>query len=386
MPSFSLIVFISSREQEAGLDLAPYRDVLEARFEPESVEIILAGRVDAGATEGRENGVMAIEAQGGEVEAVRAAIKAATGDIVIVLDPRRSYPPRALVELIEGLDASKSDLAVAVPRRSAGRSFGRAMSRRVLGLGGQAALGTSDVFSGLMAVHRAHLDSRAPKGSAVGSRIVMDLLAWAPSSHVDVPVDTGSDDRTEVRVSGVNDLRQLKRLLDHRFGTFSRLVQFCIVGASGMVVDLTLYALLQAAFRRIGAGVDSAGVSWSLATARALAILVAMVWNFTLNRRLTFNDSREGSIARQLLTYAMGNALGILVSLTLSLVLPMYVRFFNEHRLAAAVVGIVMATGISFSMSRWVVFIRKPDAALPPIEEPVNAPSGRTETEPAAVS
>ena len=84
MPSFSLIVFISSREQEAGLDLAPYRDVLEARFEPESVEIILAGRVDAGATEGRENGVMAIEAQGGEVEAVRAAIKAATGDIVIV--------------------------------------------------------------------------------------------------------------------------------------------------------------------------------------------------------------------------------------------------------------------------------------------------------------
>ena len=61
------------------------------------------------------------------------------------------------------------------------------------------------------------------------------------------------------------------------------------------------------------------------------------------------------------MTYALGNALGIAVSMSLRLFLPVNFGFFDRHRLAAAVVGIIVATGISFSMSRWVVFIRKPD-------------------------
>ena len=92
-----------------------------------------------------------------------------------------------------------------------------------------------------------------------------------------------------------------------------------------------------------------------------LAILTALTWNFALNRRLTFNDARAGSISRQFFTYALGNALGIAVSLSLRLYLPLQFGFFNSHRLTAAVVGIIVATGISFSMSRWVVFIRGPE-------------------------
>src|SRR5262249_22944776 len=181
---------------------------------------------------------------------------------------------------------------------------------------------------------------------------------------LDVPVATQPDDRLHLGPLGLNDIRQLKRVLDLRFGTFSRLVQFCMVGASGMVVDLTFYALFQVLFAGFG-GASAARaakrVTWNLAAARALAILIALVWNFTLNRRFTFNDSRSGSIPRQFLTYALGNALGIAVSMSLSLLLPMYVGFFASHKLAAAVVGIVVATGISFSMSRWVVFIRRAD-------------------------
>ena len=98
-----------------------------------------------------------------------------------------------------------------------------------------------------------------------------------------------------------------------------------------------------------------------------------MVWNFTLNRRLTFNDSRGGSIPRQFLTYALGNALGIAVSLSLRLFLPQHSGFFTRHRLAAAVVGIIVATGISFSMSRWVVFIRRPAGAVGRASLPVKS-------------
>ena len=57
--------------------------------------------------------------------------------------------------------------------------------------------------------------------------------------------------------------------------------QFCFVGATGMMVDLLIYALL------LQTGV-------ALPLARALAIFVAIGWNFVFNRRLSFSRSRFG--------------------------------------------------------------------------------------------
>ena len=54
--------------------------------------------------------------------------------------------------------------------------------------------------------------------------------------------------------------------------------------------------------------------------------------------------------------------MGIGLSFSLRLYLPARIDFFARHRLAAAVVGIVAATGISFSMARWVVFRQRGEA------------------------
>jgi dolichol-phosphate mannosyltransferase len=134
-----------------------------------------------------------------------------------------------------------------------------------------------------------------------------------------------------------------------------------------MVVDLSFYALFQwiFSFTRLSA-LNSGlfGVSWYLAVAGALSISIALVWNFALNRRLTFNDARRTGLFRQFLSYALSNALAILFSFSVRLYLPGHVGFFARHKLAAAVVGIVAATGISFSMSRWLVFSRRPEPAI----------------------
>ena len=164
----------------------------------------------------------------------------------MVLDPSRSYPPAALVQVVERLRDSGVDLAIAVPRRQGGRSWWQALGRRCLGLAGLVSLGTSDAFSGLMAVRRSALSETPTAHEPRGSRLVLDLLAWPCGVHRDVAVETLPDDRLSLGLPGLNDVRQLKRVLDHRFGTFSRLVQFCMVGASGMVVDLSFYALFQA--------------------------------------------------------------------------------------------------------------------------------------------
>jgi dolichol-phosphate mannosyltransferase len=131
-----------------------------------------------------------------------------------------------------------------------------------------------------------------------------------------------------------------------------------------MVVDLSFYARFQwlLASIRLGAARSARfGFSWHLAIAGAHSIAIAWLRNFSLNRRLTFNDARGGSWVRQFLTHALSNALAIALSFTVRLYLWARVAFSARHRLAAAVVRIVGATGIGFSMSRWIVFTRRPD-------------------------
>jgi dolichol-phosphate mannosyltransferase len=367
MDSISLIVTGTSLRPDRKFDPVPYVQALEEQGSVSAVEVLIAGRAKPGDSAPEDELAGPASSREGSVHALRSAIEGASHDILLIMDARRSYQPEALLQVVQGLQSTDTELAIGVPSRTRGGWPLRVIGRRLLGIAGQLTLGTSDIFSGLMAVRRRMLRDLPAEHGARGSRLVLDLLAWPCREHRDIPVDTSPDDRIPILPLRFDDVRQLKRVLDHRFGTFSRLVQFCMVGASGMVVDLTLYAILQAVFGRFwpfATRVSPWGLSWPLATAGALSIFVALVWNFTLNRRLTFNDARAGSILRQFMTYALGNALGIGVSLSLRLYLPMKIGFFGRHRLAAAVVGIIVATGISFSMSRWVVFIRRP-AGLP---------------------
>ncbi len=295
---------------------------------------------------------------------------AAEDQFLVVLDATRNYFPEDLGWMVEPLTNGLAELAVArrvkafskhasgVTRseRIHGASW-RLWAARGIGIVSRPVLGVSDPFAGLVAIvpelARAVVGSYRP----VGDRFAVDLLLRTRCRRVDVPV----------RVEGlgvpitpsVDDLRHMKRLADDRFGTISRLVQFCVVGASGMMIDLSSYALFQPLFSRTRLAsrvTPLIGGSLDLAAAGALAIGIALTWNFTLNRRLTFNDARRGSVVRQFLTYALSNALGIALSFSLRLYLPAHVAFFQRHKLAAALVGIVTATGISFSMARWLVF------------------------------
>ena len=282
-------------------------------------------------------------------EAAIEGLRASGGDLLVVLDLEMDYAPGDVVAVASRLLEGDVDLVVASrPRRWAGP-----LTLRVLG--------TTDPTSGLLGLTRAVAVEADDSFSPVGSRFALELLARVGGRRVDVPV--GRSVRGPAASTLLGDLRQAKRLADDRLGNVSRLLQFCFVGASGMMVDLTFYAFFQWAFAGTSlAGMETpiVGGPLALAAARVLAIAIALTWNFSLNRRLTFNDARRGSIRLQYLRYVLSNLLGIGVSLTLSLALPNQIGFFRRHRLAAAVVWIVAATGISFSMARWFVFGQKP--------------------------
>src|SRR5207248_9661125 len=96
---------------------------------------------------------------------------------------------------------------------------------------------------GLFAVRRSVWEQEGRTITASGSSLVLELLLRRPARCVDVPVAVGHRFRSQRM--GLRDLRPLKHVLDGRFGNLSRLIQFCGVGASGMVVDLSFYALFQ---------------------------------------------------------------------------------------------------------------------------------------------
>lgn len=298
-----------------------------------------------------------IVSDGGDGLAASAVsgLREAGGDVLVVLDPERGHAPEGLARVVAVVARGEADVA-------AGLLEGRARNplvRTGIRVLARPLLGVSDPATGLIALSRHAARAASDDFRPIGHRFALELLARVEGRRRDVSVPALPAAGRGAPRFALNDLRHLKRLADDRFGNISRLVQFCVVGASGMVVDLTCYALFQLVFSRTALAHLRApliGGALDLAVAGALAIAVALVWNFSLNRRLTFSYARQGSVARQLLTYALSNALGIGLSLTLRLFLPLHVGFFQRHRLAAAVVGIVTATGISFSMSRWVVF------------------------------
>jgi dolichol-phosphate mannosyltransferase len=337
-----------------------------------SVEVLLVTRrADVADSEGVDPNWRWIEPKSLGVAAAAAdGLRAAVGDFLLVLDPNMGYEPADLSCVIGPLARDKADLAIA--SRFATDAENSTGVRRLRPSSWISALargctGTSDPLSGLIGLTRELYEQAAEDLNPAGTKFAIELLLRAGGRCVEVPVQTCGGPLVHGLRLQLDDFRQLKRLADHRYGNFSRLFQFCVVGASGMVVDLTCYAGFQWLFERTwmaGRTAPVIGGALSLAVAGVLAVAIALIWNFMWNRRLTFNYARHGSILGQFLSYALSNLLGISLSLALRLTLPRYFGFFDEHKLAAAVVGIITATGISFSMSRWVVF--RHQAVSPP--------------------
>ena len=347
MARVSLIPLVPPGVVEPDARLRAYRDRLEAAGH--SVEVVRGGTADGTADAPRRLVAIAVD-----------RIRASSGDRLVVVDLAMGYDPGDVLAVVDRLESSPTALVVATRR---GRRLGP-IARRLVG--------TADPLSGLVGLGREAAEGADRRFAPVGSRVACELLARAAGPRSDVEVAPRAAPRPRRSWSPVDDVRHAKRLADERFGNLSRLLQFCVVGASGMVVDLSAYVVLLMALSPAEGG-GPGSVTRGVAVARVLAIVVAMTWNFAINRRLTFNDARRGSIVRQYLRYALSNLVGNSVSFAFSLILPRWVGSFARHRLLAAVAGIGAATVINFAMARWFVFrvVRTP--------RPADAPSTRAD-------
>ena len=143
------------------------------------------------------------------------------------------------------------------------------------------------------------------------------------------------------------------RQIRHRHAEATRTVLFGLVGLSGMAIDLVTLSLL----------LPIAGFS----TARAAAILLAMTWNFSLNRAVTFQTESRDSIFRQYWRFVVSCSIGAAINWTVSLRLASNVPLCQEHVLLSAVGGVLAGFLLNFQLCRRWVF-RKTDHQTVPAE------------------
>lgn len=226
--------------------------------------------------------------------------QAACGEVLGVMDTDLQHPPEVNLRLLEEIDRG-ADLATASRHVAGGGVSDWSLRRRILSRGAQllgllvlpGVLGRlSDPMSGYFMSRRAAL--AGVELDPLGYKILVEVVArsnprWIGEVGYVFRERVEGQSKVVFRVY-VEYLRQLIRL---RWATLphSRLVRFCVVGASGVLVDMTILFLLS----------DPRMLGWGLTRSKIIGAEIAICSNFLFNDLWTFGDVarvQRGALAR----------------------------------------------------------------------------------------
>ncbi len=285
--------------------------------------------------------------QRGLSSAVLCGFAEAVGDVLVCLDADLSHPPEKLPQIIACTLQENVDFVLGsryVQQGSVDGRWGRLRrwNSRIATMLARPFSQANDPLSGYFALLRERYEACAPL-DPIGYKIGLELLVKAGCQRVaEVPIEFRQRQRGESKLSLMEQLRYLRhlgRLAAFKYAAAVQFVQFCLIGATGMAVDLLSYVLLLL-------------LGLPLGPARAAAIWLAMNWNFAVNRDLTFHQHGCAGVARSYGRFLCACALGALVSWSVSMLLPIGMAFFHLHPVGAAAVGVVAGTLINFQLSR----------------------------------
>jgi dolichol-phosphate mannosyltransferase len=281
--------------------------------------------------------------------AVLDGIELSTGHTLVVMDADLSHPPEKIPELLAALDQGM-DVAVG-SRFAAGGSTAddwglfRWLNSRIATLLALPLTTLSDPMSGFFAIRRSTVLA-GRDFNPVGYKILLELIIKCRCRRVlDVPIHFDNRLYGKSKLSFREQLKyiqHLRRLYIYKYGTWSHFLQFVVVGASGLAVNLGALTLLL-----------HAGVAEKPAV--AISIATSMVTNFALNRRFSFSYARHQSVLGQFLGFIAACSVGAVVNYFTTIELWQLLPF----KQLAAVLGVVAGTFFNFVASRFLIFRAK---------------------------
>ena len=215
---------------------------------------------------------------------------ASSAPAIAVMDADLQHDETRLPIMLAAMERDDADMVLATRYAAGGSTAGWNQTRT-----GMSRLATtlsslvlkqpvSDPMSGFFLLRRHVLDANVRRLSALGFKILLDILATskAPLKVVEVPY-TFRD-----RFSGESKLDSLALwdfgmlLADKTIGRFVpvRFVAFTIVGGLGVFVHM------------VALSVSLKGLRLDFLRSQAIATVTAMIFNFALNNVLTYRDRR----------------------------------------------------------------------------------------------
>ena len=281
-------------------------------------------------------------------QAALDGLRRAAGDVLVCMDADLSHPPEAIPKMLAKL-AEGADFVIGSRYTEGGSTahdwgFLRWINSRVATLLARPLTHVSDPMSGFFALRRQTFEAGS-EFNPVGYKIGLELIVKCRCERVvEVPIHFADRRFGESKLTLRQQLLYLAhlwRLYAFKFGVWTPLVQFLVVGALGMLVNLLLLTLLTS-------------LEVPARTAVAVSILGAMATNFALARRLGSAVAPRAGLGQQLVSYVAATTPGALVNYLATLAALARLPAWPVQ--AAALLGIAAGAAFNFTASRYLAF------------------------------
>ena len=303
----------------------------------------------------------ASERAGGLGGAVVAGMRAADGDVVVVMDGDLQHPPETIPDLVLPIEQGRADLVVASRYRDEGDGSGLANLARV-GVSRSATTlaklafprhlaDVTDPMSGFFAVRMAAVDIDALKPT--GFKILLETLARCPMTVAEVGFTFSERNAGDSKASLSEGLRFAYHLSALRLSTLGspkmrRAVGFGVVGATGLVVNAIAFWMM----------VQFAHLPYLWAA--VLATQVSTTWNFAGLELFVFRGRESGRMWRRYIRFSILNNSVMLARLPF---LALLVEVLHVPEVMANVITLLVVFLVRFGISDKFIYKGESDMA-----------------------
>jgi dolichol-phosphate mannosyltransferase len=285
--------------------------------------------------------------------AVLRGFRAARGRWLCCMDADLSHPPSALPALREKMITDQADIAIGSRYVPGGKTYAewglfRWLNSKVATLLAAPLAGrVHDPMAGYFMLSRETF-ARCNELNPIGYKILLEIIVKSDATRiVEVPIEFRDRTFGQSKLSMKEQLRYLNhlyRLYAHLYPSLAHFMAFAAIGASGMLIDLTVVYAVQHM------------VSAPFAAARAAGIVAGIAWNFLGNRHFTFATHRADAAWLQFLKFALSCLTGAAVNMSTSICLHRYLWPFQGWPLRSALAGVFAGTAFNFVCARSFAF------------------------------